>query len=203
MAEPKSPGSRTAKGSMSGKPGDPRVKRTRDALGDALVELMQQKPFDGIRVQDVLDLAGVSRSTFYEHFKDKDDLFESDAEEFFEMMANALSKRNDASERVVPVRELFEHLREMQKLFEAIVASGKVHDNLALAQGHFARGIERRLKEIPRGRSVPEQQRAVFAQAQAGALISLLQWWVRRGMKEPPAEMDDLFHRMFWNGAGL
>src|SRR5476651_2228753 len=118
MSEPKSLGSRTTKGSVSGK-SDPRVRRTRDLLGDALVALMQQKPFDSIRVQDVLDLAGVSRSTFYEHFKDKDDLFESDAEEFFEMMANALSKRNDASERVVPVRELFEHLREMQKLFEA------------------------------------------------------------------------------------
>ena len=72
-----------------------------------------------------------------------------------------------------------------------------------MAQGHFARGIEQRLKEIPRGRSVPDRERAVFAQAQAGAMISLLQWWLRRGMKEPPAEMDDLFHRIFWNGAAL
>jgi AcrR family transcriptional regulator len=36
---------------------DARVRRTRDALGDALVALMQQKPFDAITVQDVLDLA--------------------------------------------------------------------------------------------------------------------------------------------------
>jgi len=202
MSEPKSLGSRTTKGSVSGK-SDPRVRRTRDLLGDALVALMQQQPFDSIRVQDVLDRAGVSRSTFYEHFKDKDDLFDSDAEEFFERIATALSAHQEVSDRVVPLQEFFAHLREMRPLYDAIVASGKGHQHLELAQGHFARGIEQRLKEIPRGRSVPDRERAVFAQAQAGAMISLLQWWLRRGMKEPPAEMDDLFHRMFWNGAAL
>ncbi len=41
---------------------DRRAQRTRDALGDALITLMREKPFDTITVQDVLDLAGVSRS---------------------------------------------------------------------------------------------------------------------------------------------
>ena len=43
---------------------DARVRRTRDALGDALVALMHEKPFDSITVQDVLDRANVGRSTF-------------------------------------------------------------------------------------------------------------------------------------------
>ena len=43
---------------------DARVKRTRDALGDALIALMQEKPFETITVQEVLDRAHVSRSTF-------------------------------------------------------------------------------------------------------------------------------------------
>ena len=66
---------------------DARVRRTRDALGDALVALMQEKPFDTITVQDVLDRAKVGRSTFYTHYSDKDDLLMSDAEEFFEAMS--------------------------------------------------------------------------------------------------------------------
>ena len=66
---------------------DARVRRTRDALGDALVALMQEKPFDTITVQDVLDRAKVGRSTFYAHYSDKDDLLMSDAEEFFESLS--------------------------------------------------------------------------------------------------------------------
>ena len=91
---------------------DLRVRRSRDALGDALIELMQEKPFDSITVQDVLDRAGVGRSTFYAHYKDKEDLWISDVEEFLEMMANALSRGRSKSERVFPIRELFEHVIE-------------------------------------------------------------------------------------------
>src|SRR5512138_3309001 len=81
---------------------DARVRRTRDALGDALVGLMQEKPFEAITVQDVLDRAKVGRSTFYVHYSDKDDLLMSDAEEFFEAISMALSVHGDTSDRVFP-----------------------------------------------------------------------------------------------------
>ena len=93
---------------------DARVKRTRDALGDALMALMQEKPFETITVQDVLDRAHVSRSTFYSHYSDKDDLLMSDADEFFESLAMALSVRDDKSDRVFPVQEFFAHLIDAQ-----------------------------------------------------------------------------------------
>ena len=53
---------------------DQRVRRTRDRLGDAMMALLVEKPFDDITVQDVLDRAEVSRSTFYAHFRDKTEL---------------------------------------------------------------------------------------------------------------------------------
>ena len=32
-----------------------------------------------------------------------------------------------------------------------------------------------------------------------GSLLSLLRWWLDGGAKEPPGQMDELFHRMVWN----
>ena len=179
---------------------DARVRRTRDALGDALVALMQEKPFETITVQDVLDRAEVSRSTFYSHYSDKDDLLMSDAEEFFESISMALSVHGDQSDRVFPVREFFGHLSDVQPFFKALVKSGKYQENMELARGHFARGIERRLSELPRSKSIPPNQLSAIAFTHAGALLSLLTWWLDRGMRESPAEMDELFHRMIWNG---
>ena len=179
---------------------DARVRRTRDALGDALIELMQEKPFDTITVQDVLDRAHVSRSTFYAHYSDKDDLLMSDAEEFFESISMALSVHGDKSDRVFPVMEFFVHLSDVQPFYKALVKSGKFQENMELARGHFARGIERRLSELPRGKSIPPHQLPAIAFTHAGALLSLLMWWLDRGMRESPAEMDELFHRMIWNG---
>jgi AcrR family transcriptional regulator len=179
---------------------DARVRRTRDALGDALIALMQEKPFDTITIQEVLDRAHVSRSTFYSHYSDKDDLLMSDAEEFFEALSTALSAHGDKSDRVFPVREFFTHLADVQPFFKALVKSGRFQENMELARGHFARGIERRLAELPRAQSILESERSAIAFTHAGALLSLLTWWLDRGMREPPEQMDELFHRMVWNG---
>jgi len=180
---------------------DARVRKTRDALGDALVTLMQEKPFDSIRVQDVLDRAQVGRSTFYTHYSDKDDLLMSDADEFFESISMVLSAHGDQSERVFPVKEFFLHLVDAQQFIVALKSSGKMLENLELAQAHFARGIERRLSELPRGSKIPAQERPAIAFAHAGALVSLMRWWIDRGMKEPAEEMDRIFHRIVWGVA--
>lgn len=179
---------------------DRRVRRTRDRLGDALIGIMREKSFDAITVQEVLDRAGVGRSTFYAHYRDKLDLFLGDLDEFLEAMATALSLGGDASRRVAPVREFFAHVAGERRLYDALVESGRMQDFLELAQGHFARGIEPRLAELPRPRAVAHAHRAAHAHALAGSLLSLLTWWMALDAPAPPGEMDDIYHRLVWSG---
>src|ERR1700731_5215019 len=54
---------------------DLRIRRTRSLLSNALVALMQEKSIDKITVQEVLDRATMGRSTFYLHYRGRDDLF--------------------------------------------------------------------------------------------------------------------------------
>src|ERR1700742_4615857 len=91
---------------------DRRVGRTRARLGQALRKLMEERPLDKISVQDVIELAGVSRSAFYAHYDDKVDLLLSDMDEFLEKMATLLVVRNEQSNRIAPVRDFFAHLGE-------------------------------------------------------------------------------------------
>ena len=53
---------------------DRRIQKTTNLLREALVSLIAEKPFDSIVVKEILDRANVGRSTFYMHFRDKDDL---------------------------------------------------------------------------------------------------------------------------------
>src|SRR5450755_1947030 len=179
---------------------DRRVRRTRDALGDALLALVQEKPFDDITVQEVLDRADIGRSTFYAHYRDKEDLFLSDLEDFFEPMSTLLLRYKDASNRVAPVRELFAHVAEMRQLHSALIASGKMRDFLEMGQEYFARAIEQRLAALPSSRPASPAQRTAMAHAFAGALLSLLSWWIQHGATPSPEEMDTLFHRMVGSG---
>jgi len=62
---------------------DPRVRRTRQALKRALNELMSEKSFAAITVQDIAARAAINRVTFYAHFRDKFDLLEFALREMF------------------------------------------------------------------------------------------------------------------------
>ena len=55
---------------------DPRIRRTRQLLQQALETLLQEKDFDKISVQDITDAATINRATFYGHYPDKFRLLE-------------------------------------------------------------------------------------------------------------------------------
>ena len=179
---------------------DRRIRRTCERLGSALVALIQERPIDDVTVQDVLDRASVGRSTFYVHYRDKDDLLLSQLEEFLERMSTALSIGKEESQRVVPVAELFAHIGSQKKLYRALADSGRLNDFFDLAQGYFARGIEQRLMESKRLSNLQQVESGARASALAGSMLSLLQWWLDRGAKESPRAMDELFHQMVWKG---
>lgn len=179
---------------------DSRVRRTRDALGDALIALMQEQPFDSITVQHILDRAEIGRSTFYSHYRDKNDLFLSDLEDFFEGMSTMLLRRREDSHRVVPVGEMFAHIAEMRSLHTALVAADKQRDFLELGQGYFARAIDQRLAELPSTREIAPPRRTAMAHAFAGAFLSLLSWWIAQPAPPSAEDMDQIFHQMVWSG---
>lgn len=55
---------------------DPRAKRTRLLLQQALGEMLTGQSFASVTIADIARRAGVNRATFYAHFQDKDDLLE-------------------------------------------------------------------------------------------------------------------------------
>ena len=178
---------------------DTRVLRTRDRLGDALIELMHEKPFEEITVQHVLDRARVSRSTFYSHYTNKNDLFFADVDDFWQLMSTMLTRGKEKSTRVAPMRELFAHIADVKDFRQALLASGKMHDVMELGREHFGRSIEKRLRDLG---AASEPHSGILAQMLAGALFSLLDYWISHRMKETPAQIDDLYHEIVWKAVG-
>lgn len=65
---------------------DPRVRRTRKWVGDALAELVQEKPFADISISDITRRAGIARVTFYQHFDSKEAALLALISDFFEQL---------------------------------------------------------------------------------------------------------------------
>src|SRR5262249_23268655 len=189
---------------------DRRVGRTRARLGQALRKLMEQRPLEKISVQDVIELAEGSRSAFYDHYDDKVDLLLSDMDEFLERMATLLVVRNEQSNRIAPVREFFAHVGEAEEIRGALARSERLQDFFDLAVGHFARGIDLRLKQLAerekthlqrrRDRSTASASSDLVAHALAAAFIGFLNSWIRKGQPLSAEAVDTLFHEFAWAG---
>src|SRR5215208_7287843 len=54
-----------------------RVQRTRELLQKSLIELISERGYDVITIQDVVDRANIGRTTFYLHYSSKEELFVS------------------------------------------------------------------------------------------------------------------------------
>jgi AcrR family transcriptional regulator len=187
---------------MKNRKTDRRTRRTCERLGMALLELLQDRPIGQITVQQVLDRAQVGRSTFYLHFSGKEDLLLSQLEVFLETMSLWLSRNGERSRRVAPVAEMFEHIGSQRRIWRALQESDRLNAFFDLAQDHFTRGIEERLKGSGKLEKVTRAELRTRATAAAGSLLALLRWWMDRGAKESPRAMDETYHRMVWGGVG-
>jgi hypothetical protein len=88
----------------------------------------------------------------------------------------------------------------MRKFLASLLASGKLQETMELAQGHFARGIEKRLEQLPRGRAIAKDARPLMATALAGALIAVLNRWLQQSAPPAAEQVDREYHRLVWSG---
>ena len=91
-----------------------RTKKTREKIEEKFIQLLQEKSFPKITVQDILDAAGINWTTFYRHYRDKYELAELLCGRFFQKFEKCLQERfGDA----LPDEAALEHLSQNIQLF--------------------------------------------------------------------------------------
>jgi AcrR family transcriptional regulator len=170
---------------------DRRVRRTRELLRKALLEAILEKGYERITVQDIIDRADVGRSTFYAHFRDKEDLLFYGLEELQTAFDPAAQ-----DPRRSPTLKVFEHFHASREVWQAMVGrrgaeafSRHLHHVLAdLLRSHLR-------TRAPQGQTqVPLEAVVEFA---TSTLIGLgARWWLEQDTRMSPREMDQLYRRL-------
>ncbi|NHQ60778.1 TetR/AcrR family transcriptional regulator [Chlorobium sp. BLA1] len=183
---------------MKEKKVDRRISRTRRLMHEALMALIVEKGYEAVTVQDILDRADVGRSTFYAHYRDKDELLLSSFDHLrtlFEEQQQALlaSKRTGRDPAVNFVLELFRHTGKHHRLYKAI--AGKQSGEMILKYLHrylynLLIGPHTEMMKESIASTVPVE---ITTHHLVSSLLSLLTWWLDNNMPYPPEKMDEFF----------
>ena len=175
---------------------DRRSQRTRQLVTSALLELLSEKSYEAITIQDILDRAGIGRSTFYSHYFDKEDVHASMIEQMLKGMAQQLSERN-AGREIIPSLELFQHIYQDRPHFQAVAGIGPAGERLwETMQTALSKIIEQTLVSAGADKNPASVPLPVMSSYLAGAFLNLLKWWVKAGMPYSPEEMNRIFRRL-------
>jgi len=184
--------------------GDRRVRRTRASLQRALIELVAEQDLSQISVADVVDRADVSRSTFYDHYRDVHELAEAACASMIDELLASLTtidpapaKPSDPSEDPNPaVTAFFTHFAKHAALYRSVLGptgSARVIEHVRQRTTAAARlhPLLPATNDIPdRGAADPSDgSRDVPAAFVAGALLGVANDWLQRGCPRPPREM--------------
>jgi AcrR family transcriptional regulator len=183
---------------------DRRSQRSRQLVNSALMQLLVEKRYEEISIQDIVERAGVGRSTFYAHYYDKEDVQSSVMQEILESFKEELAERT-GGQGIVPGLELFRHFQQHHQHFEALLR-GPVGEKLwEAAHTALSASIEQTLSNHPvyTCNSSPAFPLPVVAKYLAGAFLNLLKWWLQTGMPYPPEEMERMFEHLAFQGVVL
>jgi AcrR family transcriptional regulator len=156
-----------------------------------LVELIKEKDYNGITVSDIIERANVGRSTFYAHYRDKDDLFVGELDRVIELLSHRIPDQKEMP--FFPSLGLFHHVGEEYELYKSLLWGPGIDLLIKHLQKSLTKRIEQGLQESRKEFNVPIPILANFI---GGSFLTLLQWWLENKMIYPPEEMNEIFKRL-------
>jgi len=197
---------------------DRRIQRTRQALRKALLELIKEKGYDSLSVEEITQRANLGRATFYLHYKDKEDLLVDEFSELANERAHALSEipfsawlpdlenpdRQIESKPIEPLLMVFQHVANNTDIYRILLQNEKSDRTLERIRKIVAQSISEFMQAKIENDPIPilfEVPIELLSAYFSGALLSCVDWWLEQGETYSPEEMTRMFQRLFFPGA--
>lgn len=152
------------------------TKKNYAALGKALRELMEEKEFGAISVQEICVKALVPRATFYNYFADKYDLLKFRFRQLADSMADKLKNYDAGSREYFDkfVSIVIEYVDANRNLISGLLKAGSGM-GLAIIEKALSERLYEYLLRSERSYKVPTE---LLSEFYTGSIIFMVKWWL-------------------------
>ena len=175
---------------------DLRIIKTHKALTDAFWQLLSEKKFEEITVNELCDRAVVRRATFYKHFADKYDFFafviRQKQTEFDAQIRKRIDPTRPRSFYIDIIEHAIEFLNSNKKLVQTVLNSKMLPTVMDILSGQITLDITQKLKEDAKNGVPLPASPQVMAQFFSGALVYTMMWWVTKKKVSEAILMEEL-----------
>ena len=169
---------------------DARKRRTKAALRQALLAVLEEKPFDQVAIRELSKRADVGYATYFRHYPTKEALLhEVVGEEIEGLLITCLPmlKSDDTSQSTLV---FCQHVSDHRKLWSALLTGGAA----AIVRQAFIERAAVIAGENPTMRGwLPEDLSIKYG---VGGMIDVVAWWLENGGDMPSEEIADILHRL-------
>ncbi len=165
---------------------DLRVRRTKQILRQALMDLMNEKSYEAITVAEIAERAMVNRTTFYRHYEDKSDLFTRGMDEMLDEIWNTLwsvpeeMEDNGIDKPRQYTLAMLTHIKHNLDFYKLMFGPRGSGDFVLRMRDSAVDAFRHRLTHVvDHNHSTPRMPLVVLAHLLAGSLLGLLSWWVK------------------------
>ncbi|BDG35873.1 UNVERIFIED_ORG: TetR family transcriptional regulator [Anoxybacillus amylolyticus] len=162
---------------------DRRIIKSQEAIKKAVIELMAEKPFDDITIQEIADRANVNRGTIYLHYTDKYDLLDQLIEEH---MDNLRQLCREASDLTFEEGNYiwYEYFERHRLFFSTMLSTSK---GAPYFRNRFLQLVIEEFKpevDVSGGKNQGLHEEVVL-QFFASAVVGIVEWWFKNDMPLP------------------
>ena len=161
---------------------DLRMERTHKILCNALLELLKDHTFEEIRVKDICEKAMVHRSTFYTHFEDKNHLLTYGLQDMINLITSLKTSKGNIETSNEIIQKVFNHVYENHSLYELLLYKCSSNTTVSIFQNQISYDFKNRLAHDTENEEKPAINLEIASQFYAGAIISVITWWLKSGM---------------------
>ena len=169
---------------------DTRKRRTRQALGAAMLELLAEKPFEDIQILELTARAQVGYATFFRHYTQPVDVLDEVAGDLIRELLALSIPAFERTDSAAGLRALCRYVLDQRAVWQPLLTGGAAYR----VRAEFVRQAREWSRQGDGGpTSVPVDLGTVCA---AGSAIDALAWWLERGDAYSAEEMADFIDRL-------